>query len=991
MKQLLRTIPFLVLITSFLVYLQIENTIDAKGKSDNKPPFYYSENKWIDSVFNSLSLDEKIGQMFMMSTTSLTPENSKKYIKKLIETNKIGGLLFMQGGPVSQAKLTNYYQSISKTPLFIATDGEWGLAMRLDSIQTFPRQMLMGAIYDESLIYEMGADVGRQCKRLGVHINFAPVVDVNINPKNPVINSRSFGENPANVASKGIAYMLGMQDNGIIATAKHFPGHGDTEMDSHKGLPVISHSLERIKRVELFPFMQLIDNGLAAIMVGHLHVPALDNNPNSISSLSKPIITDLLKNEMKFEGLIITDAIGMKGVAELNEPGESDLKAILAGNDIVLMSKDITKAIDLIKNAINEKKITEAEINKRCKKILKAKYWAGLSKYKPVEINNLITDLNSEQSKLINRKLVENSLTLVENKNQILPIKDLDKQKIAAIQIGDGNPEGAFLNYLKLYDNLDIFAIDRKAPETDFETLRKKLSNYDLVIVGLTNTHYYPNTYGTRKESINFINTLAKEKKVIFSLFANAYALEKFQLENLQSILIGYNDDDLTQELAAQLIYGGISAKGKLPVSIGNYYPAGYGIITNEKIRFKYSIPLELEIDIEKLKKIDTLAENAIKNGVFPGCEVLFAKNGVVFFHKSYGFHTYSKEKAVKNDDIYDLASVTKVISTLPAIMKLYDQKKVFLNGKLGNYIPELVGTNKANLLIKDILTHSARLKTWVPLYSRTKDSTGGIFLSPELYSHEKTEKFPKQVAENLYITDKYKQELFDKIYKTELLSKKKYRYSDLGFYLLQKLVETSTSENLDDFVTENFYEKLGATTLGYNPLTKFSKEKIIPTENDTLLRKQLVQGYVHDFGAAVLGGVAGHAGLFSNANDLAKVMQMYLQFGKYGGYQYIDSTTIITYNTMPYKQQHNRRALGFDKPPLNSALKSANSWLPIESFGHTGFTGTMVWADPTTEIVYVFLSNRIYPSVDNELINQLGVRRNIQRIVYESLNTSKH
>jgi len=987
MKQLLRIIPFFVLFMAYAAIIHTENSLVAEKPYDNKPPFYYAENKWIDSVFNSLTLDEKIGQMFIMSTVSMQKKAEKEYIAKLIKTNKIGGVLFMQGGPVAQAKLTNYYQSISKTPLFIATDGEWGLAMRLDSVQSFPREMLMGAINDESLIYEMGADVGRQCKRLGIHINFAPVVDVNNNAKNPVINSRSFGENPINVARKGVAYMLGMQDNGIVATAKHFPGHGDTEVDSHKNLPVISHNLEHLNRIELFPFNQLIDNGLAAIMIAHLNVPALDNNPNSISSLSKPIVTDLLKNQMKFEGLIITDAMGMQGVAELNEPGEADLKAILAGNDIVLMSKDISKAIELIKNAILEKKITEAEINNRCKKILKAKYWAGLSNYKPIKIENIISDLNSEQSKLINRKLIENSLTLIENKNKIVPIKELDKQKIAAVQIGDGKQDGAFLSYLKLYDNLTVFAIDREAPVANFEELKRKLTDFEVVIVGVTNTHYYPNTYGTRKVSIDFVNALSKEKKVIFSLFANAYALEKFQLKNLHAILIGYNDDDLTQELAAQLIYGGIIAKGKLPVSIGNDYPEGYGIVGDEKIRLKYSIPLELNIDIEKLKKIDTLAENAIKEGAFPGCEVLFAKNGVVFFHKAYGFQTYSKDNAVKTDDIYDSASVTKIIGTLPAIMKLYDEKKLNVNSKLVNYIPELAGTNKANLLIKDILTHSARLKTWVPLYSKIPSSdSSGILLNKELYSSVKTDEFSYQVADNIYITQKYKQEVYQRIYKTDLYKNKRYRYSDLGFYLLQKLIETATSESLDNYMDVNFYEKLGATTLLYNPLTKFPKEKIVPTENDTILRKQLIRGYVHDYGAAVLGGVAGHAGLFSNANDLAKVMQMYVQFGKYGGEQFIDSSTISFYNTMPYKQQHNRRALGFDKPPLNNALKSANSWLPIESFGHTGFTGTMVWADPTTEIVYVFLSNRINPSVDNQKINTLGVRRNIQQVVYEAL-----
>lgn len=988
MKLLLKILPFFLVFMSYSVFININQEAHAEKNTDNKPPFYYAESQWIDSVLNSMTLDEKIGQFFMMAEYSRTDWERTKQITNLIEKYKIGGLLFMQGGPVRQAQKTNFYQSISKTPLFIATDGEWGLAMRLDSVTSFPRQMLMGAIKDESLIYEMGADVGRQCKRLGIHINFAPVIDVNNNPKNPIINSRSFGENPVNVSRKGLVYMLGMQDNGVIATAKHFPGHGDTYVDSHKALPVIKHSKERLKSVELFPFMQLIDNGLAAVMVGHLHVPALDKNPKSISSLSHEIVTNLLKKQMGFEGLVITDAIGMKGVANQHAPGEADVKALLAGNDIILMSKDVPKAISLIKKAIKEKKITEKEITAKCKKILKAKYWAGLSNFKAIELGNLYEDLHTPKTELIRRKLIENSLTLLENKNDIIPIKNIDKQKIAAVQIGDGKITGKFLEYLKLYDDLSVFAIKREAPLKEFEALRRKLSAFDIVIAGVTNTHYYPNTYGIRKPTIRFVNSLAKEKKVILNLFANAYALEKFEIKNLQGLIVSYSDDDLIQELSAQLIYGGIPAKGRLPVSIGNYFPAGYGIIKEEKIRLKYSIPLELNIDYEKLRKIDTLALNAIDQGAFPGCEVLFAKNGVVFFHKSYGFHTYDNQELVRTDDIYDLASVTKITSTLPALMKLYDQGKFEVNSPIGNYLDELEGTNKENIKIKDILAHTARLKTWLPFYTRTieRDSTGKYNLIPKYYSSTENNTHPWQVADNVFITEEYKDIMYERIYKTNLYSRKRYKYSDLGFYLMQKLVEKESSESLDAFVNKNFYEKIGATTLGYNPLHKFSKDRIAPTEYDSIYRKQLLQGYVHDSGAAMMGGVGGHAGLFSNANDLAKIMQMYVQYGTYGGERFIDSSTINYYNQMPYKSQRNRRALGFDKPRLNRALKSANSWLSLKSFGHTGFTGTMVWADPTTDIVYIFLSNRVYPNSRNLKINQLGVRRNIQKVVYDAI-----
>ncbi len=945
-----------------------------------EPVFIKNDSRWADSVLKTLTPEERIAQLFMVAAYSNKDKTHIKEIKKLVKDYKIGGLIFFRGGPVRQANLTNQYQAISKVPLFVAMDAEWGLAMRLDSTIRFPRQMTLGAIQNDSLIYSMGVEIARECKRIGMQINFAPVVDINNNPLNPVIGTRSFGENKFNVTAKALMYMKGMQDNGMLANAKHFPGHGDTDSDSHKTLPTIKSSRARLDTLELYPFKELIAQGLGSMMVAHLSIPALDTTPNQPSTLTKRIVTGLLKDTLGFKGLVFTDALNMQGVTKFFNPGEADLKALLAGNDVLLFPEDVPKAINKIKEAVDSGLVAQEEIDARCLKILKAKQWAGLNHYSKIKTKNLYKELNTVYAEVINRKLTEASITLLQNKNNIVPIKNLDTLRIASLSLG--NKElSIFQNTLSNYANVMPFGIDKEAKQEKFDSLLTQLKNYNLVIVHLNNTNNKPEKdFGLELKVMTLLKAVMKQSKVIVNISANPYILAKMDsIQFADAVVMSYEDTDLSEDYSAQLIFGGIAATGKLPVTASPYFILGTGI-TTKAVRFKYTIPEELGIDAKAFSKIDTIALKGIRDRVYPGCQVFIAKDGNVIYQKSFGYHTYSKKEKVKNDDLYDLASVTKIIASTPSIMKLYDEKKIKVNEKLVTYLPSLKGTNKENIVIREMMAHQAGLKDWIPFWTKTMKNNECDKL---IYSKTKDDVYSKCVAQNLYINKNYEDSIYKQIIESPLKDKGKFLYSDLGYYFLKKIIEQKTAMTEDEYTYKTFYAPLGLTTMGYKPRERFDTNRIVPTELDKIFRKQQISGYVHDQGAAMLGGVGGHAGLFSNANDLAVMMQMYLNNGKYGGKQYIDSSTVHEFTKCQYCFE-NRRGMGFDKPEMSAGKESpvASSCTP-ESFGHSGFTGTLTWADPVNGTVYVFLSNRVYPDATENKLAKSGIRTKIQDVIY--------
>ncbi len=981
----MRSNKILLLCAAVLIF---SNSLKAQESVVKSPEFLkYENSKWVDSIMAKLSPDERIAQLFMIPAFSNKGPDHKKEILKHIKEYKIGGLIFMQGDPKTQLELMNDYQQAAEVPLIGAIDAEWGLGMRLENTISFPYQMALGAIQGQKLIYDMGVEIARQLKRTGLHINFGPVVDVNNNPLNPVINYRSFGEDKLNVTKKGIAYMKGMQSQNLLATAKHFPGHGDTDTDSHYALPQINHPFERLEDLEMYPFKELIHAGIGGVMVAHLDIPALDAT-GAPSTLSKPVISGILKERLGFKGLIVTDAMNMKGVAEGNEPGEVDKKAILAGNDLLEFSEDIPKAIAEVRNAINEGLITQAEIDSRCRKILAVKQWVGLDSYEPIPVKNVVKEVNSPEAIWLNRKLAEASLTLLKNENSLLPLQKLDTLKIASVSIG-ASKSSKFQKTLKLYADVQNFQLVREAKASDIADLKKKLEGYNLVIIGLHDFSIRPrNEVKLTKEVENFISEYAQRNNTIISLFKNPYVINKLQhIEKAAALVVAYQDSEITQELSAQLIFGGIGASGKLPVTVGDKFKAGDGLDFKADLRFKYTVPEDAGMDSKKLgTAIDSIMQQAMDAKATPGGVVLVARDQKVVFYKAYGLHKYSDTIAVEKTDLYDLASVSKISTALPALMKLYDEGEFDLEAGIDDYLPYFRNSNKADIPFRQILAHQARFKPWIPYWKSTLRNNGSFKWNT--FKKDSSARFPVKVSDELWLHRNYEHKIFKAIKKSPLEKEAKYKYSGLLFYLLPEVVERITRENFVEYINENFYDKMGATTVTYNPSEKFNLERIVPTESDFNFRHEEIHGNVHDEGAIMMGGVSSNAGLFANANDLAKLMQMYLNMGEYGGYRYIDESTIKEFTKTQFPENANHRGLAFDKPYLEYKGEGSNTAkdASADSFGHTGFTGTMVWMDPKEELLYVFLSNRVQPTRENTRLYKLNTRTQIQQALYDAI-----
>ena len=974
MKKILSFIYLLIFVTGI---------ISAK---ENPKFLKYSNDQWVDSLMKNLTLDQKIGQLFMIQAYSNQKYLPTDELINQINQFQVGGVIFMQGNPLAQSQICNSFQQTSNVPLLIAIDGETGLGFRLDSVISYPVQMALGAITDDSLIYQMGFEIGKQFRRLGIQMNMAPVCDINNNPSNPIISYRSFGEDKLQVARKSWLYAKGMQDAGVLATAKHFPGHGDTETDSHLRLPVIKQSKSELDSLELFPFSYLIDKGIGAIMTGHLQVPALEPNTKVPASLSSRIIKNKLKKDLGFEGLIITDAMNMTGVGKVSS-SELVVRALKAGNDMVEIIPNLQRAIAAVKLAVNSGQITKEEIDLKCRKILAVKKWLSLDRQKFVEPKEIVKNLNSIKYLLTKRQLFEKSLTVLENKNNILPLHRIDTLKIASLAIGSVEAV-PFQKMLGNYAHVDHFNISKTPSEKEINSLLTQLKPYNLIITSLHGMGMYPSRrFGITDQQISLTEKLSA-MHTIFAFFGNPYALQYFpQIKNAQSLIVAYQDDKDAEELTAQLIFGAIDASGKLPVTVKDIYPLQSGIdITNIK-RLKYTLPEEVKINSGYLQHlIDSIAELGITKKAFPGCQVLIAKEGKVIYNKSYGFLTYDNILPVQNNVLYDLASVTKVSAPLPAIMKLYDEKKINLDAPYSNYFNEFKNSNKSTLIIRDVLTHQARLQPFIPFYLEPKTKST---IRKNVFKNQPSEQFQIRISENIYVRNDFEKQVISDIVKSPLLPKKEYVYSDLGMGLFRFVIERLTNLTFPEYLNKEFYKPLGAVSTGFKPYERYPIPDLAPTEDDQTFRKELLQGYVHDEMAAVLGGVSGNAGLFSNANDLAKVMQMYLQLGYYGGKQYIQPATVKEFTKVQFPYSPNHRALGFDKP--NPGISGQKNKFPAadaspESFGHTGFTGTFVWMDPENQLLFIFLSNRVYPSRSHTAISELNIRPAMHQAIYDAI-----
>ena len=962
------------------------------------------ESHWVDSVYNSLTLEQRVAQLICMRANQPSKpfyEDVAKYIKKY----NIGGVCFFRADAEAQVEKTNEWQALAQTSLMVSIDAEWGLAMRVNKTLAYPYQMTLGAITDDALIYEMGKQVAEQCKRMGIHVNFAPVADVNSNAANPIIGMRSFGENPQTVGEKATAYALGMQSKGLITSMKHFPGHGNTATDSHLTLPTVTRTMEEVRDIELAPFQYMIESGVNGAMVGHLYFPAIEKVQNTSSSLSYGVITDLLKKEMGFDGLIFTDGLDMKGVSEKVRQDSVPYAAFMAGNDVLILPTNVPFAIKTIKDAVENNTVAAARLDESCKKILRYKYRAGLNRYHPVSTTNLMSDLKKDAYTRLRQQLYDEAVTLLRNDNEVIPL--VNNKSIAVVTIGNTK------------NDVNAGLIERGYSTTSFVTRKEeiasktaewlnKLEAYDLVVVSIEKTTMFADKdYGINEATVNFFNRLVAQNDVILNLFACPYALDRFRINNsVKGLVVAYQDEVPAVDAVVRLLSGELEAHGTLPVSVSKF-SCGDGIVPEESVKEQYNFPWK---EVPTLKpssyepaipdkpvpafpfgtmeekyenRLDSVAKAGIRGGAYPGCQIVVLKDGNLVYDKCFGTFTYGGGHQVQPDDLYDIASCTKIFASTLAVMKLYDDGLIDLNKTLADFFPYLKGKDHGKLKLIDIMTHQAGLKAWIPFYKVTVDENGPM---EEFYSDEMDESHSIRVAENLYLVNDYVDQIFDSVAKSPL-GKKKYLYSDMGFYYMPKIVKLLTNQSIQDYLNEKYYYPMNLTHICYQPLNHFTREQIAPTENDTVFRKQLVWGDVHDQAAAMFGGVSGHAGLFSNALDLAVLMQMLLDEGEYHGVRYLKPETVRYFTSAPFAATNdNRRGIGFDKLPIDKKGSCTESKLgSMKGYGHTGFTGTFVWADPQNKTVIIFLSNRVCPNAEPNKLARLGTRTSLHDILYEA------
>ncbi len=982
---------FFRLVASFTLFLSFAaHCIQAQPVYRGKPRRVTDTKKerWADSVYEALTMEERIGQLFMVAAYSGGKKYNEDQITELLSRHQIGGLIFMQGGPARQAILTNKYQQMAQVPLLIGMDAEWGLGMRLDSVKPMPRQMMLGATGNADIVYKMAAAIAAQCNRMGVHINFAPDVDVNNNPSNPVINSRSFGENKVLVSKLGRAYVRGLQQNGVMACAKHFPGHGNTSADSHNELPLITRSLPELDSLELYPFRQMIAEKVKSIMVAHLEVPALESTPHIPTTLSYPAITDLLRNRMHYDGLVITDALNMKGLTTYFEPGDADLRAFAAGNDILLFPQDVPTAIAKIKAAMDSGFITEQMLANSVRKILAAKYDAGLARWRNISLHNLVHDLNKDVDS-IRARSARAAITLVRDNNQMLrKLNGTMNLGYFGINASETTPLYEMLE--DRFDNIGVYWLPKGSGTEKTQEMLDNMAQYGAAIVVVHNVSFSPNhNYGLGDEAIALLQKAACMRNVLIVLMGNAYATQYFC--GAGSVIVGYEDDTLTEQAMGKVLLKKLQPRGVMPVTACADGQSICPAPGNLRVKLKDPsvvlwdvFPAEAGVtDQASLDKLDMFIARCIAQGAFPGCRILATRNGNVFYDKSFGHLDYSKHEKVTDKTLYDVASCTKVLSTTLAVMRLYEQHKLDLDKTIGDYLPEARGTNKAGLKIKDLLLHQAGLKGWIPFYKDITDKSGRIL--PEYYRSKSQSGYTVQIARDVYMRDDYIDTMWAKIYDSRLDNRGRMVYSDLDYYFLAEIVKAISSKTIDRYAEDEFYKPMGLKHILYRPLRRIDSSLIAPTEIDLNFRQSVLRGYVHDPGAAMLGGIGGHAGLFATAHDVAVIFQMLLNKGVYGNKTYFNAATVDRFTAYGSKISH--RGLGFDKPlaDADNGGPTGDRWSAL-SFGHQGFTGTCVWADPASGVVFVFLSNRVYPSGSNTKINKLSVRTVAQDYIYEAL-----
>lgn len=969
---------FLIFLLTLFPQISNSNVWDKHPLSDS---FEAKRNAWVNKIMVDMTLEEKVGQLFMISAYSNKNESEYRLVESQIKKYHLGGIAFFQGNAVKQAELTNRYQTASKVPMLIATDGEWGLGMRLQRTVSFPKAITLGATKDPDLIERVSEEIARQYKRIGVHFNFAPDADINSNPKNPVINYRSFGESVENVSTLTRAFVRGHKKYNIMTSPKHFPGHGDTHTDSHNALPELNHSMSHIYEIETAPFVELMKDSVPAIMVGHLNVTAIDKGVPA--SISEKVINGFLKKDLGYEGIVISDALNMRGLLRNVPVGEAEVRAFKAGNDILLQTANINRAYEAVLNACKQGRITEDELDYSVRKILMAKYWVGLNEYKPVDLRNIQNDINTELSNDLIQQVYDKAVTITQDDYGIVPLKGITNLSMVSLGLG-ANPGNQLQSTLELYGDVTSYMIqDRPNELTDWHMLAEEASQKDLVIASVHKLqHSERSNYGVTNETLKILKYIQERTKLIVCVFGNPYSLKFF--DEFETVIHGYEDVPEAHQAVANILFGVNPVQGKIPVNtLSEDAKLDYGYELQSFNRLGYGLPREVGMDRDKLQEINKIVNAAINNKEFPGAQVLVAKKGKVVYYEAFGYLNYDLREPVTKNTIYDLASITKVASTLQAIMMLYDQGKLDIDRPLSHYLPELNATDKGKLIIKDILLHQAGLRAFYPFYNKTIQA--GVKYNSEYFSEKLTRSDQIKISDKLFVNPSLKDSVFKWVAESSLTHqpKQKYTYSDLGLLLMQQLVERITHRNLEDYIGANLYKPMGLINMMFAPLNKKSIAQIAPTENGGDFRSASIRGTVHDPNAALLGGNAGHAGLFSNAWDLARLMQMNLNGGNYDDLNYFSKNTIDFFTKKSSSISH--RAIGWNRPsgPRDGTVSEFAS---ASTYGHTGFTGTAVWVDPENEMIFVFLSNRVNPSATNQKLITNKTRKKIHDVAYKAI-----
>ena len=935
------TIPSILLILTILV------GCTGSRRSETGIQSLSSGNGWVEETLHNLTLEEKVSQLvFVWTEGAYMPKESPGWeeLKRLTVERKLGGFIFSIGDVYEYAVQINKLQALSDVPLVIAADFEYGAGMRIRRSTTFPRAMAVGATRNPDYSYRMGKAIAREARAVGVHQNYAPVVDVNNNPMNPVINTRAFGDDVKLVTDMALAFIKGTQEEGEIATVKHFPGHGDTDVDTHLDLPVLTLPKTRFETIELPPFKDTFEAGVMSVMVAHISATAFDSITGIPATVSPAISTDLLKNEMGFQGLIVTDAMVMKGVSGKYQTGEAAVLAIKAGTDLVLMPPDVDIALDAIVAAVKRGEISESRIDHSVKKILRAKQWLGLNQNRFVDVDKVFEVVNSREHRLLAKEIARKSITVLGNKKGLLPLGGLRGKKVLdLVAADDENPQNGRQLHGELTRRIgpiDFALLDPRSDSLEYASALQKSLQADLVVAQL---HFYTRSgqmTGFIPDNVSsLLNAIIQSGKPVVGIsFGNPYIIMDFPA--IDTYVCAYSGTPVVIDATAEVLFGEQPSSGKLPITVPGVFKFGDGE-NYPKTALCTGDPREAGFDPRELLKVDDVIKQAIKDSAFPGAQLLVVRDGIIAHRKAYGFFDYGiYSQPVDNGTLYDLASVTKVVATTNAVMKLSEENRLSLDDPVVKYVPEFGRNGKEKITLYNLMVHNSGLPAWRRFYEFCQT--------------------PQCALDSVYASGL--------VYRTGDST----IYSDLGLITMGKVIEKVSGTTLDRYVDSVFFQPLGMVNTMFNPPASLFP-RITPTEVDSFWHKTFlpVQGRVHDENAATLGGVSGHAGLFSTSSDLAIMMQMLLNGGVYGGKRYLKEETIRRFTSR--QPGGGSRAIGWDTKSEGRSF--SGSLTSMNTFLHTGFTGTSVVCDPEKNVIVILLTNRVYPTRNSTKIFQVRPR----------------